>query len=107
MYNNRPNQKFTKRTDDIINDEKFLLADKQPTLKTVTSKDGQTRDLCEFWVLDNGEEVQCVVWNDLAERFNAEFNLDDFKSVIISYRKNLNSFNGKMRYSVRQFSFTN
>ncbi|WP_425379640.1 hypothetical protein [Spiroplasma endosymbiont of Stenodema calcarata] len=107
MYNNRPNPKFSKRSDDIINDEKFLLADKQPNLKTVTGKDGQTRDLCEFWVLDNGEETQCVVWNDLAEKFNAEFNLDNFKSVVISYRKNLNSFTGKMRYSVREFSFVN
>ncbi|WP_277938397.1 hypothetical protein [Spiroplasma citri] len=40
----------------------------------MTSKERQIRDLCEFWVLDNCEEVQCVVWNDLAQKLIAEFN---------------------------------
>ncbi|WP_374695795.1 hypothetical protein [Spiroplasma endosymbiont of Polydrusus formosus] len=108
MYNNRPqHNKFNKKDEQFINDVKFLLASKQPQLKTVTSKDGQTRDLCEFWVLDNGEEVQCVVWNDLAERLNAEFDLENFKAITITYKNNFNDFTGKTRYSVRDFAFTN
>lgn len=107
MFNNKPQHKFNKKDEQFINDIKFLLAPKQPQLKTVTSKDGQTRDLCEFWILDNDEEVQCVVWNDLAEKLHTEFNLDNFKAITITYKKTFNDFTGKIRYSVRDFSFTN
>lgn len=107
MYNNKPQHRFNKKNEQFINDEKFLLASKQPQLKTVTSKDGQIRDLCEFWVLDNGEEVQCVVWNDLAQKLIAEFNLENFTAITITYKKNFNDFTGKTRYSVRDFAFNN
>lgn len=107
MYNNKPQHRFNKKSKQFINDEKFLLASKQPQLKTVTSKDRQIRDLCEFWVLDNCEEVQCVVWNDLAQKLIAEFNLENFTAITITYKNNFNDFTGKTRYSVRDFAFTN
>ncbi|WP_368485999.1 hypothetical protein [Spiroplasma sp. DGKH1] len=106
MYNNnRSNNNFQRRNDDIISNVQFpIIGDKGTNFKTVNSKDGGSHDLFEFWVEDNGNEVHCIAWDDVANKLKSEFNFDNFKNIIITYKKRLNKFTEKTDYSVREFS---
>lgn len=99
MHNN-----FNRKTQEKFEECKFVIAESKKTLfKTVNGKDGKTHDLFEFWVLDNGNEVHCIAWDNVAHDLKKVLDSGKTNEISLTFKKRLNKFTEKIDYSVREF----
>ncbi|AGM25193.1 hypothetical protein [Spiroplasma chrysopicola] len=86
----------------FITNDFSVVAEKGTNFKTITSKEGDTHDLFEFWVLDNGQEVHCIAWDATAHSLKTAFE-NPITEIKLTYKERQNKFTNAVDYSIRNY----